>query len=103
VQGVVVVGQHLAERAQAGRHHLEDAAGGVLRHFLGHARHHRARAQADLAVVGVDVAGDQLHQGGLAGAVAADDAHPLAGVDGQLDLLEQQRAADAVVDALELQ
>src|SRR5690606_18314820 len=37
------------------------------------------------------------------GAVAADDADALAGFDGQVDIFKQQRAADAEVDALELE
>ena len=42
----------------------------------------------------------QAHQGGFAGAVAADDADALVGLDGEIDLFEQERAADAVVDVL---
>src|SRR5690606_16076349 len=108
VEGAAVQGLdprlRLAHRCHvARRDRVEPRAGRVLRHFLGHARHHRARLQAHFAVVGLEFARDQAHQGGLAGAVAADDAHALAGLDRQVHALEQQRAADAEVDALELE
>ena len=56
---------------------------------------------ADFAVVRLDLAGQQFQQGGLAGAIAADQGDALAGLDGQVDIFQQQRAADAVVDVLQ--
>src|SRR5690606_6627519 len=71
--------------------------------FLRHARDHHPGLQPHLAVVGLQLARDQAQQGGLAGAVAADDAYAFAGLDRQVDPFEQQRTADAEVDALELE
>ncbi len=102
MQGMVVGGQQRAQFAQPLRHHVEYAALGVLWHFLRHPRDHHAALQADFAVVRFDIAADQAHQGGLAGAVAADDANAFARIDAEIDLLEQQRAADAVIDVLEM-
>jgi hypothetical protein len=65
-------------------------------------RDHHAVLQAHLAVVGQDFAGQQPHQRGFARAVAADDADALAGFDGQVDVFEEERTADAEVDALQL-
>ena len=44
------------------------------RRFLLHPAEARARRQADLAAIDGEVAGDRLQQGGLAGAVAPDQA-----------------------------
>ena len=103
VHRVVITRQQRAQIAQPQRHHIKHAAMGVLRHFLRHPRHHHAALHADLAIVGFDLAANQTHQGGLARAVAAHDAHALAGFDGEVDLFKQERAADAVVDVLELE
>lgn len=100
---MVVARQQLAELPQALGHDVEHAAAGVGRHLLRHARHDHPRLQADLAVVGLQLAGDQAHEGGFAGAVAADDADAFAGFDAQIDMFEQERTADTEVDALELE
>jgi len=57
---------------------------------------------AHLAIVRMQLAGDQLHQGRFALAVATDDACPLVRLDRQIDVFEQERAADAEVDVLPL-
>ncbi len=103
VHGVMVAGQQRAEVAQAFGYHVEHAALHVLRHLLRHPRDHHPGLHAHLAVVGLELTGHQPHQGGLAGAVAADDADAFAGFDGQVDVVEQQRTADAEVDVLELE
>ena len=102
VHGVVVAREQLAQVAQAFGDHIEHGALRVLRHFLRHPRHHHAVLHADLAVVGPEFAGHQPHQRGFAHAVAADDADALAGFDGQVDVFEEKRPADAEVDPLEL-
>ena len=58
------------------------------------------RAFRDPRVVDAEEAGDRAQQGGLAGAVGAEDAHDLPGRDGQRDALH--RGDGALVDDLEL-
>ena len=48
-------------------------------------------------------AGDRLDQGGLAGAVVADDRHDLTCVQVEVDVLERLNLAEALADALGLQ
>src|SRR5690606_18938531 len=62
------------------------------------ARDARARLDAHLAVVRPEFAGDQLQQGGLAGAIATDDGDALATLDGEFGPVEQQRSADRIVE-----
>src|SRR5690606_12359324 len=64
-------------------------------------RHPRPALAADFTVVGLQLARKQAQQGGLAGAVAADERDALAGFDREVDAFEQERAADAVVDGVE--
>ena len=87
-----------AEFAEPGGDHVEDVALGAMRHFLLQPGDAAAAFEADLAVVGLDFAGQQLEQGRLAGAVAADQGDALARFDRQIDVFEQERAADAEVD-----
>ena len=64
-----------------------------------------AQAQAkdkDRLIVGMQLAGDQFHQGGFAFAVTTDDAHALVQFDREIDVFEQEGAADTEVDALKL-
>jgi len=49
----------------------------------------------------MDLTGQQLQQGRLARAIAADQGDALAGFDGQTDIFQQQRAADAVIGVLQ--
>src|ERR1700754_2649160 len=99
---VVIAREQVAEFAEAVRDYVEDAARGVLRHFLSEPRDARAALETDFAVVGVQVAGDELQQRGLARAVPPDDADAFAGIEGKIDLFEQERAADAEVDVEQL-
>ena len=101
VDQVVVVGQQGAELAQPAGDHVEHAAARVLRYFLLQPRDPAAAFDPHLAVIGPEVAGQQFQQGRLAGAVAADQGDALAGIDGKVDVFQQQRAADAEVDALQ--
>jgi hypothetical protein len=50
----------------------------------------------------MQLAGDQFHQGGFAFAVTTDDAHALVQFDREIDVFEQEGAADTEVDALKL-
>ena len=65
--------------------------------------HGRARLHEARAAIGLDEPGGDLQQGGLARAVAADEAGPLAGRDGQFGALDQGRAAEGESDVLEEQ
>ena len=48
----------------------------------------------DRAAVGRDLAGDQVEQRGLAGAVGADDQPPLARLDDEIDVGGDAQAAE---------
>ena len=60
------------------------------------------RADLDRAAVGLLLAGDQLEQGGLAGAVGADHADDAAGRQREAQILEQQFVAIGLGDAVDL-
>ena len=70
---------------------------------LGSGEAHRLAGQADLAVVGLDHARDDLDQRRLAGAVLAQHGVDRAGAAGEVDLLERPHAAIALGDAAELE
>ncbi|KAG1605591.1 hypothetical protein G6F46_013641 [Rhizopus delemar] len=72
VAEVMELGQPLAQFAQAVGDDVEHRTGGAVRHFLLQAGDAHALLHADFAVIGLVVAGQQLEQGGFAGAVAAD-------------------------------
>src|SRR3569623_431599 len=57
--------------------------------------------QEAAATVGLDLAGSDLEQGGLAGAVASDERDLVAGGDRELGILEQERRAESQTDILE--
>ena len=97
----VVLREQRAQLAQTGGDDIEHQARHRLRHFLRETGDLAAEG-AHLAIVRADLPGHQPHQGGFAGAVAADDADALVGFDGEIDLFEQERTADAVVDILEI-
>ncbi|XUP29677.1 hypothetical protein WCN79_11680 [Xanthomonas axonopodis pv. vasculorum] len=56
---------------------------------------------AHFTIVGLELAGDQFHQGRFAGTIAADQGDTLARLDCEVGFFQQQGAADAVVDALQ--
>ena len=70
--------------------------------LLGQVAHGGARLHEALAFVGLHQAGGDLQQRRLAGAVAADQAHPLPRRHGQLRPLQQRRAAEGEMDVAEL-
>ena len=57
----------------------------------------------DLAAVGVMYAGEDLHEGGLAGAVFAQQQVHLAALDGQVAVAQGDHASETFSDVLELQ
>ncbi len=96
----------LAEQPRAllvGREHeVEQAvrsAGGFLRHP---ADAGRAR-DVDAAAVGMDLAGDQAQQRGLARAVAADESDLVAGRNAGRGLVEEDAPFDAVGQVVDMQ
>ena len=95
----VVFGQHAAQFAQAGCDHVEHAAAGIAGHLLFQPGHARAILHAHLAVIGQQLAGQYAQQGGFSSAIAPDQGNALSRADRQANLFEQQRTADADVDA----
>ena len=63
--------------------------------FLGHRGDPHLARQIQIALVRFQLALDGGEQTGLAGAVAADHAHPVAGMQGQVDVGQQQPFATA--------
>ena len=61
----------------------------------------RARAQPALAAVGVDLARQDVQKGGLAGAIGAQQADLLAGLDLEVDLVQQGEGAVVQGDVVE--
>ena len=55
---------------------------------------------ADTPRIGRDLAGQQAEQGGLAGAVGADHADPVAALDAQAEVLDQRPLAERLGDVL---
>src|SRR3989442_14690144 len=62
-----------------------------------------AAAEEHATVVGGEVAGDAVEERGLAGAVRADEAHQLAGLDGEIDLVDGGDAEEALDQPANLQ
>ena len=86
--------QGLVHDGVAGQHEVD----GRVRqrgHFLGDAGDAQARGQVQVATVGFHLAAHGGEQGRFAGAVAADHAHPPTGVQGHVDIGQQQAFAPA--------
>ncbi|GLQ50730.1 hypothetical protein GCM10010872_21790 [Dyella flava] len=98
----MIAREQMAEIAESVGDHIENTARGGLRYFLCHAGDDHAALYPYFTIVGMQFAGDQFHQGGFAFAVATDDAHALVRLDREVDMFEQEGAADAEVDALKL-
>src|SRR5690606_4682293 len=85
--------QEAQHRERQGRIHVQ-----LLRHV--------ADAQARLALyaapVGLEQAEHGAHQGGLAGAVGADQGHDLAGTNSQPDILQHRLAGEADADTVQM-
>ena len=63
--------------------------------LLRHVRDRPAGRQLDVAAVGVQLAAQEREEGRFPAAVRADDADPLAGVDGEVGGVEEQLRAAA--------
>ena len=89
----MVLGKQHARRSQPPGRHLEDGAAQVFRHFLGQTGDAYALALLHLTAVRLEVAGDDLHEGGLALPVPAQQAHALARFELKVHPVEEQGAA----------
>ena len=78
---VMVLGEQFADAGQARGHHVEHRAVVGARQFLRQFADLQRRGAPDLAVIGLLLALDDAQEAGFAGAVAADDAYPLAPLD----------------------
>src|SRR5439155_2159105 len=59
--------------------------------------------EKDFAIIWPGLAGDDIHHGGLAGAVRADDGAHLAGRDGEREIVERLEAVEGDADAVEVE
>ena len=89
MQGILVVGR------QAFRDEVVDGRVAVERRLLRQIRDPRAGLEKAFAVVGQDLPGQQLHEGGFAAAVASDQAHLVAPRDAEIYLLEHRQTAES--------
>jgi hypothetical protein len=97
VQVAVAVGVALDQLLCAGdtlAHGGEDTGFGVEHGLLGDVGDTQALLQLQDAVIGLFHAGEDFQQRGLAGAVAADEAHPFGGFDGQVGVVEECNMAE---------
>ena len=92
---VMVLREQLANAVQAFGNHVEHCPSVGHRQFLRQFADLEARGTPHRAVIGLLVAFYQLHHAGLAGAVAADDAHPLTTGDLPGHLVQQRHGAES--------
>jgi hypothetical protein len=97
----VQLGCHLRHRARAVHGLGERGPTGHLAHVLREVADGHAAVDGDLALVGRLLARDQAEQGGLAGAVRADEADLLAAVDDGGGLHEEELVAVLLGDGVE--
>ena len=95
---VMILGQQFRLGAETPRDLVEDRAVQVLRHLLGKHRGPQALLPDDLAAIGLQGALEEAEERRLAGAIAAQEAHPLARLNRQIGLVQERRAAEAQVD-----
>src|SRR5471032_2347437 len=91
--------RHLAEQTDV----LEGAGDAGLGHFMRRGRRIRLAGQLESARVRLIQAGDDVEEGGLAGAVRPDQAVDLALHDLDADIGQRLQAAEALVDAGDIQ
>ncbi|KAG1387593.1 hypothetical protein G6F59_016331 [Rhizopus arrhizus] len=92
--GVGFGGQHRGHLDIAAQHEAQRRVG-QRRGFLGHAGDAHLAGQVDVALVRLQLALHRREQAGLASTVAADHTHPVTGVQGQVDIGQQQPLAAA--------
>ncbi len=99
--GVVIVGDKIAECAQALGHHIEHGTIRHQRHILYEARNADARLAPHGSGVRRHVAAENLEQRGFSGPVAADDADAFARINLQAGVVEQRMMAVRNRDVIE--
>ncbi len=99
--GGVIVRQQWGDLAQPAGDHVECRALQASGHVLGQARAAQALLPHDAAAVRLEIPRDQLHQRGLAGPVAADQADALARFEAQVGRFQEGVAAEVELDACE--
>ena len=92
---VVVLGQQFANTVQTLSHYVEHCPSVGYRQLLRQFANLEPGCAPDRAVVRLLITFNQLHHAGLAGAVAADDAHPLSTGDLPGHLVQQRRRAES--------
>ena len=98
---MVVKRQIIAQSAQPGGDHIENRTVQAVRDFLLEPCDFKTFFTHDTAVIGLQLAGDELQQSRFTGTVAADQGDALTLVQAQADLFQQQRAADAEIEVVE--
>jgi hypothetical protein len=101
VRGVMVGGDHLAQRAEAFGDDVEDRLVGGKRDVLLETRHDDARLPPEGAAVRRQRTGDDFQQRRLAGAVATDDGDPLAAIDLKGDAIEKRQVTKGDRDRIQ--
>ena len=92
LDGGVMIGRHqLAEVAQPVGHDVEHGTIGGEGHILQEHRRAHTRFPAHEAPIGWLAAGEDLEEGRLPGAVSADHADPLTGIEPQGGVLQQRQ------------
>ena len=91
----VRLGLHRRMHGSVAAEHEVERGVGQRRRFLRHACDARLAGQVEIALVGLHVAHQHGEQRGFAGAVAADHADAPAGMQGQVDVGQQQALAAA--------
>ncbi len=97
----VFIGEGIGLRLQRRVHHhvtrQHEVDGGIGQrwHLLRDAGDAHAVGQVQVAAIGFDLVAERGEQRGLAGAVAADHAHPPPGLQGEVDVGQQQAFAPA--------
>src|SRR6185437_10418822 len=90
--------RHVLER----RRHLEGAPDAEARMRFRRESRHVGAIKHDTAGRRLEIARDAVEEGRLAGAVRADQADDLAGLDCEVGVLERHEAAESAADALRL-
>jgi hypothetical protein len=98
---MVIGGDDGGQIAEPLGHDVEHRVVRVEGDVLHQARHLDAGVAPHRAGVGRELAAHDLHEGGLAGAVPADERQALAGLDLQRDVVEQRQVAVGVGDVVE--
>ncbi len=86
---LVILGQQIPQSIQPTGDDLEGSSGGIHWQFLRQRGHTQTGLAPSFAAVGLNLAGQQAKQGGFTGAVATDQADPLAGVDLEAGAIQQ--------------